>query len=108
MDNLPEGKPNRAFAVRFSGGLGLEVEDAIDRPTFTLYVRGVDGGDAEAWAAALDRAWIDAPSMFLIGETPVRGKGRFGGPPSYIGPDTSEVYPGRVVRAATYWLRIVR
>ncbi len=108
MDNLPEGTPHRAFAVRLSGGLGLEVEGALDRPTFTLYVRGVSGSDAEALGYALDQAWLDAPSMFYVGDYEVKGKGRFGGPPSYVGEDASEIYPGRVVRVATYWCRIVR
>lgn len=108
LDNLPQGQPNRAFAVRFVGGLGLEVEDAIDKPTFYLFVRGVNGEDAEEFAMQLDQAWIDAPSMMLVGETQVKGKGRFGGPPSYVGPDASEEFPGRVVRSAIYWYRIVR
>lgn len=108
LDDLPEGTPHRAFAVRISGGLGLEVEDLLDRPTFTLYVRGVNGGDAEEWANTLDRAWIGADPMFYIGDYRVLGKGRFGGPPSYIGEDASEIYPGRVIRSATYWVRIVR
>ena len=108
LDNLPEGAPHRAFAVRFAGGLGLEVEDAFDKPTFYLFVRGVNGEDAEEWAMALDRAWIDAPPINNIGEMQVHGKGRFGGAPTYVGPDASEVFPGRVVRSAIYWLRIVR
>jgi hypothetical protein len=107
-DNLPEGAPHRSFAVRFSGGLGTQLEDRLDRPTFALYVRGVNGGDAELWGAALDRAFIDAESMLQMGDYYIRGKGRFGGPPSYVGLDSSEIYPGRVVRSATYWLRLVR
>ena len=103
MDGLPED-PNLAFSVSISGGLGLELEDALDRPSFTILTRGQGGGVAEDYAYRLDEAWINADPDFQIGGYLVRGKGRTGGPPAYVATDDRR----RVVRAATYWCRISR
>lgn len=111
MDELPAGAPHRAFAVSTSGNLGLEGgEHYLDRPTFSLLIRGVNGGDAEEWAYALVNAWIDAPDQLAIGdggEYLVKGKGLLSGP-QRLGEDDNEQYPGRVVWQATPWARIVR
>jgi len=107
MGPLPEGDPNRVFGVSVSGGLGTELDtDSLDKPTFTLTVRGTprNPADAEEWAYALDDAWLDAPSMFQIGDYWVKGKGRFGGPPTETRTDDKQ----RVERTATYWCRIER
>ena len=111
MDELPAATPHRAFAVQTSGNLGLEGgEEYLTRPSFTLLVRGVNGGDAEEWAFALVNAWIDAPPMFAIGDSDeyaVKGKGMLAGP-QRLGRDGNEQYPGRVVWNATLWARIAR
>ena len=114
MDQLPSddiagGPPKRVCAISISGGLGLEYQDALVKPTFQLLTRGVNGRDAETLAFALDTAWIDAEPSFYIGDSRVLGKGRLGGPPSFVAATTSDdLYPGLVIRAATYWCRIER
>ena len=109
MNVLPEGQPNRSCAIRKSGGLGLELEGVLDKPTFELIVRGVNHRDAEALALALDGIWLDAPSTFYIGPTLVKGKERFGGEPTFFQEDPSEQFPERMVyRCGPYWARIAR
>lgn len=102
MDTLPE-TPNTVFSVSISGGLGLETEGALDRPSFTVLTRAANGAAAEEWAYALDEAWLNAGDI-EIGDYVVRGTDRLGGPPSYVGTDDMR----RVVRSATYWCRIER
>lgn len=102
MDGLPDD-PNRAFSVSISGGLGLETEGALDKPSFTLLTRGVNGADAEDYAYQLDQAWLNATEI-TIGGYVVKGTDRLSGPPSYVATDDFR----RVVRAATYWCRIAR
>lgn len=113
MDTPPEGQPNNVITVRLTGGLGLEFEDALDRPTFTVFFRGANGRIAENLAWWFDSLWINAAGSqpsFEIGGYRVLGAGRFGGPPSYVGTEdiTTTGSGGRVTRSATYWCRIVR
>src|SRR5215218_4880652 len=99
-DTLPDESPTNVHAVSVSGGLGLELEDTLEKPTFTVLTRGSSGGVARDLHAALDQAWIDADPDFLIGEFRVLGKGRVGGATqgSYVLNDENR----RVVRSANY------
>ncbi len=103
-DTLPDETPNRAHAIAITGGLGLTLEQAFDRPTFQILTRGVNGSDAFDLAMAIDDAWLDAEPGFNIGDYYVIDKGRFGGPPAYVATDDRR----RVLRAATYYLEIAR
>lgn len=109
MDTFPSdevngGAPHRVYVFRISGGLGTETEGALDAPTVTVLTRGVNGRDAETLAYQMDSMLLDGPSMFDVGDYPALGVYRFGGPPSYVSTDDR----ARVVRAATYGLRIGR
>jgi hypothetical protein len=107
-DALPDESPHRAIAISVSGGLGLTVEQAFDRPNVSVLTRGVNGRDARDLAAAVDAAILDAETGFWLGtgETAawVADKGRFGGPPSYVATDDRN----RVVRSATYFFEVSR
>ncbi len=103
-DTLPDETPNRAYAISITGGLGLTLEQAFDRPTFQILTRGVNGSDAFDLAMAIDEAWLDAEPGFDLGGYYVIDKGRFGGPPAYVATDDRR----RVLRAATYYLEIAR
>lgn len=105
-DAPPQGQPgpHRAYSVAISGGLGTELGDFLDRPTFTVLTRGVSRRDARDGALEIDGAWLDAEPMIFIGDYQLKGKGRFGGPPAFVAIDDD----GHVLRAATYWCRIVR
>lgn len=108
---IPDAAPDRAYSVSISGGLGLQMEDLEDRPTISVVSRGpsaIDtpeaGSVVEDDALAIDRIWIDSSPMTMLGDFQVKGKGRFGGPPSFVAVDDRR----RTVRAAIYWCRIVR
>lgn len=105
-DELPEGAPHDTVAIAISGGLGRSVEGAFDRVTFSALFRGGNGGIAEEMGREFDRLWLDSPNGFLMGDAWVIGKGRFGGPPAYVGRDQSEQYPNRYLRQATYYVEI--
>lgn len=104
FDSLPDREPNRAVALSVSGGLGLSVEQAFDRPTVSVLTRGANGKDARDLALQIDRAILDAEPGFLVGDSWVVDKGRFGGPPSYVATDDRR----RVLRSATYYFEIER
>lgn len=103
-DDLPDREPHRVYMIRMAGGLGLETESLLDRPTFQIMTRGVNGKDARDIALVFDELWLDQEEPFFIGSSKVVGVGRFGGPPTPIGIDDYK----RAVRAATYWARISR
>ena len=103
-DSLPDREPHRAAAVSVSGGLGLTVEQAFDRPTVSVLTRGANGRDARDTALAIDAAILDADPGFRVGDSWVADKGRFGGPPSYVATDDRS----RVLRSATYWFEVER
>lgn len=103
-DVLPDEAPTTVCAISVSGGLGLDLEETMDRPTFQLLTRGSNGMVARDTALALDEAFLNASPMTQIGGYTVAGKGRFGGPPGYVATDEMR----RVLRSATYWLRIER
>lgn len=106
-DKLPDESPANVSAISVSGGLGLEAEDTLDKPTFSILTRaggGQAGLTARDNALAIDQAWLDGPVNFQLGDYWVVGKGRFGGQPAYVATDER----GRVLRSATYWVRIER
>jgi hypothetical protein len=103
-DSLPDETPTNAYAISITGGLGLTVEQAFDRPTFQILTRGSNGAVAFLNAMAVDDAILDAEPGFDIGDYRVIDKGRFGGPPAYVATDDRR----RVLRAATYYLEIER
>ena len=107
LNELPRAEPNRACAVRRSGGLGLEIEDDFDRPSFRLLIRGVNMRDSEQLMLAIDDLFLSAPPNFHILDMWVAGKGRLADP-SYVGPDPNELFPDRFIWSAAYWLRIAR
>jgi hypothetical protein len=103
-DTLPDETPHRAVAISITGGLGLTLEQAFDRPTFQILTRGVNGSDAFDLAMEIDDALLDAEPGFDLGGYRVIDKGRFGGPPAYVATDDRK----RVLRAATYYMEIER
>lgn len=103
-DVLPDESPVRVCALSVSGGLGLTLEQALDKPTFQILTRGANGIDARDMALEFDEAWLNAEPGFYIGDSYVVDKGRFGGPPAYVATDERR----RVLRAATYWCEIER
>lgn len=104
MDNPPDGPPHNNITVRLSGGLGLETESALDRPTFLVMCRGASGRIAEDIGWWFDSLWLDIEEPFEMDGYRITGTGRLGGAPTYIGTDDF----GRVTRGATYWCRIER
>lgn len=107
MDSWPEDAAN-VIMVRLTGGLGLEGDgEYLDRPTFSVQFRAggrTPGATAEEIAWWFDEVWINQDPMFEIGGYRVLGKGRVGGPPSYLFTDDFR----RVYRGASYWARIER
>jgi hypothetical protein len=106
MDTLPDGAPHNCVAVSISGGLGRTLEGILDRVTFSVLIRGANGATAEAIGEEFDRLWMETPSGHDIGDARVIDKGRFSGPPAFVGVDGNEKYPGRVIRSATYYCEI--
>ena len=102
-DTLPED-PTGCYAISITGGLGLTVEQAFDRPTFQVMTRAQNGLAAFELAMAFDDAWLDAEPGFDLGDYRVVDKGRFGGPPAYVATDDRR----RILRAATYYCEISR
>jgi hypothetical protein len=107
----PDEKPDRGYAVGVSGGLGLLMDDQEEVVNFQILTRGPSAFDTpdagticSQDANEIDRLWINYSPRFILGPVYVKGKGRFTGPPAFVTVDDRR----RTVRAATYWVRIVR
>lgn len=84
-----ESMPDEKFTVTLTGGAGLQVDGAIDAPTFQVRFRSQQRlqSSAEAQANMLDRLIFQAqyPTKLLSGATLVLVN-RVGGAPASIGP----------------------
>jgi hypothetical protein len=102
-DGLDQIDPREVWVSPVTGGLGLQVEGAITRPTAQIISRDEPEGAAEALAYAIDTAIIDAAWPLDIGpeERPVWifDAGRVGGDPGYIAINTR----GWVTFSCNYW-----
>ena len=105
-DYLPDAEPHTAVAISISGGLGMTLEQQLDRPTVSVLTRAPNGRAARDLGIQLDRAMLDPDPGFTLepSGTRVSDKGRFGGPPSFVAIDDRS----RVVRNAIYWMEVTR
>jgi hypothetical protein len=103
-EELPDKGPDEVVVLADTGGMGLTLEGALDRPTVQVLVRAATSPRARELAFAVDRLILDAVRPTVMGGTVVVDAGRVGGRPASLGRDDR----GRMVRSANYWFESER
>lgn len=106
-DNVPASGPPNVFIISITGGLGETLEQAAERPTFEVLIRGNNGASAVEQMAALDRAWMNANPGFAVGDYYLIDKGRLAGASQgrFVSQNSNNGY---TFRSNTYWCEIER
>lgn len=104
-DDTQRGSPPASlYALVDTGGLGMTVERAFERPTFQALSRAQDQIAARDMAAKLDALIVDATIPFSMNGQRVIDTGRVGGPPQQVAVDDRR----RVYYSCNYRLEIAR
>lgn len=84
VDRIPP--TGRIVYLTLQPGIGLEMEDLIDNPTFNVAVRGAPGSyeDAEAIAMDVDSFVLENSGGFTAENVVVKKMGRTGGGPQQV------------------------
>lgn len=96
--------PDALHALIDTGGLGMTVERAFDRPTVQVLTRAGNAREARAAAGAVHDAIVDAAIPFALAGRRVVDTGRVGGGPTQVGRDDR----GRAYYSCNYRLEIAR
>lgn len=103
MGQQPED-PTSNITLRETGGIGMTVQRAFDRPTFQVLARGATGRDARDLAEQVDTLIVDAPTPFDLNGSRVIDTGRVGGGPGYLGTDDRR----GTEYSCNYWMETAR
>ena len=105
-DEQPED-PTNHYLLRATGGFGTTMEDAFDRPSFQVLIRGSSGEVAYTLAKTFDDLMLsDEARNFALGDAWVLKIARIGGGPTYLGLDNPE--RNRPEYSSNYFLEISR